>query len=149
MELILWRHAEAEDTTPDSDRALTVKGHKQAEKMAAWLQQHLPANTHILVSPAKRAQQTAKALGLDFSTLDTLAPGASAQAILDATDWPSGNAVLVVGHQPTLGLVAARIMTGKTHYWCIKKSAVWWLSNRVRGEEEQCILRAVVSPDLK
>ena len=149
MELIIWRHAEAEDTYPDEDRALTAKGHKQAGKMAAWLKQHMPANIRILVSPAKRAQQTAKALKLDFTTSASLAPGTTAQAILEATDWPSAEAVLIVGHQPMLGLVAARVMTGKPHYWCIKKSAVWWLSNRVRSNEEQCILRAVVSPDFK
>ena len=37
MDLILWRHAEAEAGEPDDGRALTSKGHKQAEKMAAWL----------------------------------------------------------------------------------------------------------------
>ena len=34
MELILWRHAEAEDGYPDLERALTEKGHEQAKKMA-------------------------------------------------------------------------------------------------------------------
>ena len=53
--LILWRHAEAEDlslTGADSDRALTKRGRKDAAKMAKWLHQHLPANTEVLSSPA-------------------------------------------------------------------------------------------------
>jgi phosphohistidine phosphatase len=149
MELILWRHAEAEDTTPDMARVLTAKGHKQAEKMAAWLRPRLPSKTHILVSPAQRTQQTAAALGLDFSTLEALAPGASVQAVIQAVGWPTANgAVLVIGHQPTLGMVAAYAMTGKSAYWSIKKGAIWWISSRVRAGGEQTILRAVLSPDL-
>ena len=68
MELILWRHAEAADGLPDASRALTAKGLKQAEKMAAWLKARLPDDVHLLVSPAKRAQQTAAAFTKDFTT---------------------------------------------------------------------------------
>jgi phosphohistidine phosphatase, SixA len=45
MELILWRHAEAEDGSPDLERELTGKGHKQAEKMAAFLRPRLPGGS--------------------------------------------------------------------------------------------------------
>jgi len=149
MELILWRHAEAEDTGPDMARVLTAKGHKQAEKMAAWLKPRLPSKTRVLVSPAQRTQQTAAALGLDFSTLETLAPGASIQAVMQAVGWPTADgAVLVIGHQPTLGMVAAYAMTRKSAYWSVKKGAIWWISSRVRAGGEQTILRAVLSPDL-
>ena len=34
MDLILWRHADAQDGSPDMERALTAKGLKQAELMA-------------------------------------------------------------------------------------------------------------------
>ena len=149
MELILWRHAEAEDTAPDMARVLTAKGHKQAEKMAAWLKPRLPGKTRILVSPAQRTQQTAAALGLDFSTLEALAPGASIQAVMQAAGWPKADgAVLIVGHQPTLGTLAAYAMTRKAAYWSIKKGAIWWISSRARTGEEQTILRAALSPDL-
>ena len=148
MELILWRHAEAEDTYPDMSRALSGKGQQQAKKMGAWLRQHLPANTRILVSPAKRTQQTAEAIGLPFTTVESLAPGASAQQILDAAQWATTNdTALVIGHQPTLGIAAALAMTHKPHYWCIKKASLWWIASRIRGHEEQAILRAVISPD--
>jgi phosphohistidine phosphatase len=149
MELILWRHAEAEDAYPDLDRVLTAKGRKQAEKMAAWLKARIPGNTRILVSPAKRTQQTANALELDFSTLDALAPGAYPQALLQAAGWPNAEgAVLIVGHQPTLGMVAAYAMTGQAFGWSVKKGAVWWISGRLRAGEEQAVLRAALSPDL-
>jgi phosphohistidine phosphatase len=148
MELILWRHAEAEDAYPDLSRNLTSKGQQQASKMAAWLKLHLPKHTRILVSPAARTQQTAAALGLPFTTLEALRPDASAHEILEAAQWSTANdAALVIGHQPSLGIAAALAMTRKPHYWCVKKGAVWWLASRVRAEEEQAIIRAVISPD--
>ena len=149
MELILWRHAEAEDGFPDEERALTPKGEEQAKKMAAWLKKHMPKDTRILVSPAKRAQQTASALELPFTTLPELAPGASPQVLLNLANWDTTKgAVLIVGHQPSLGMAAAIAMTRKTHYWCVKKGAIWWVASRVRAEEEQAIIRAVITPDL-
>ncbi|NBX00673.1 MAG: histidine phosphatase family protein [Methylophilaceae bacterium] len=149
MELILWRHAEAEDGYPDHERALTEKGHEQAKKMAAWLKPRLPKDTQILVSPAKRAQQTADALGLLFTTLPEIAPGGSPQDLLKAANWDtSKGSVLIVGHQPTLGLAAAIAMTRKTHFWCVKKASIWWIASRIRAEDEQAIIRAVVSPDM-
>ncbi len=149
MELILWRHAEAEDTYPDMDRALTATGRQQAEKMAIWLKARIPDNTRILVSPAKRTQQTASALGLDFSTLEALAPGAQPQALLQAAGWPNAEgAVIIVGHQPTLGMTAAYAMTGRGLGWSVKKGAVWWISGSMRGSAQQSFIRAVMSPDL-
>ena len=61
MELILWRHAEAEPGEPDLGRKLTAKGEKQARRVAEWLQTRLPQTAKIYVSPARRAQQTAQA----------------------------------------------------------------------------------------
>lgn len=149
MELILWRHAEAEDSLPDMDRTLTSKGHKQAEKMAAWLKPRLPTRTHILVSPARRTQQTASALGMNFSTLDEIAPGASPQAILRAAGWPQeAESVLIVGHQPTLGAAAGLILAQKDVNWSLKKGTLWWLSGRSRDDGIDVVLRAVISPDM-
>lgn len=150
MDLILWRHAEAEDGIPDTKRALTARGRKQAAKMAAWLNERLPAQTEILVSPALRAQQTAEALGRPFKTCKDIDVGESPTHLLGAADWPDGmqRCVLVVGHQPTLGQVAALLLGGSEAEWSVKKGAVWWLSSRVRTEESQVVLRAAISPDM-
>ena len=78
MDLILWRHAEAEDGVPDGERALTKKGHKQAAAMAAWLKERLPKRVRILASPATRAQQTAAALEQRFTTTRVIGVGATA-----------------------------------------------------------------------
>lgn len=153
MDLVLWRHAEAEAGEPDEGRRLTSKGEKQARRAAEWLHAHLPNSARILVSPALRAQQTAKALAelapRKLKTLDALAPGASAEEMLRAIDWPHARCtVVVVGHQPTLGGVASLLLAGRELPWTIKKSAIWWLQARARDGVSQVALRAVVSPDL-
>lgn len=149
MELILWRHAEAEDGLPDAQRALTSKGHKQARKIAEWLRERLPEQTVVLVSPAKRAQQTAQALTHKFETVAAIAPGASYEAVLKAAKWPhSKGAVLVVGHQPALGQVAARLLAGEAAEWDIKKGALFWITHRARGPGSQVVLEAAISPGL-
>ncbi|MDZ4218547.1 MAG: histidine phosphatase family protein [Methylobacter sp.] len=148
MDLILWRHAEAEDGTPDLERQLTPKGIKQAEKAAAFLRQHLPKDTRILVSPAVRTLQTVAALTDHFTLAPTIAPGASAQAILQAARWPdAGGAVLVVGHQPTLGEVASHLLGSHEYSLSIKKGALWWFNRRERDDLAQTTLRLVLPPD--
>jgi len=149
MDLILWRHAEAEDGSPDAARALTSKGRKQARAMARWLRKRLPPECRILVSPATRAQQTAAALDMPFVTVAKVDVGASPAAVLEAAGWPSrGGAALVVGHQPTLGRAAALALTGHAADWAIKKGAVWWLTRRTRDRAAEVVLRAVLGPDL-
>jgi phosphohistidine phosphatase len=148
MELILWRHADAADGMPDMERPLTSKGLKQAERMADFLRKRLPQHTRILVSPALRAQQTASALGKDFITEPAIAPNCSAHAILKAANWRDGSqdCVLIVGHQPVLGAVAALLLGDNEHAYSVKKGSVWWLT-RDNGEEF-ANLRLVIAPDL-
>lgn len=148
MELILWRHAEAVDGTPDHGRALTGKGWQQAERMAEFLDSRLPPNTRILVSPALRAQQTASALTKKFITEPAINVHATPQEALAAAGWPqSKDATLLVGHQPWLGEVAALVMMGAVDYWSIKKGAVWWFSRREREGDYQTVLRLVIAPE--
>jgi phosphohistidine phosphatase len=149
MDLILWRHAEAEEGGPDLARTLTSKGRKQAARVAEWLLQRLPAKFTVLASPAARAQQTAEALAARVKTVERLAPGAAAPDVLQAAGWPDGDGVvLVVGHQPDLGAVVAHLLGGEGGSWSIKKGGLWWLRNRSRDEGEQIVVRAVVSPEL-
>jgi phosphohistidine phosphatase len=153
MDLILWRHADAEPGEPDEKRRLTAKGKKQARRAAEWLHSSLPNSARILVSPAVRAQQTAAFLAelshRKFKTVAALAPGASAEEILQIVDWPNaGGCVVVVGHQPALGWVASRLLANKDLPWSIKKSGIWWLQVRAAVEPSEISLRAVVNPDL-
>ena len=152
MDLILWRHAEAlemREVQDDLDRALTPKGERQAHRMAVWLNKQLPSSTRVLVSPARRAQQTAAALDRKFKTMPALAPDATVEGLLHAVRWPDAREpVLVIGHQPTLGLVAGYLLSGQPQAWAVRKGAAWWLRARAREGQLQIVLHAVVSPEL-
>jgi phosphohistidine phosphatase len=166
MDLILWRHADAgepiDDYEQDLQRKLTSKGEKQAARMADWLNHFLPASTRVLVSPALRCQQTAQALGRKFQTRETLSPGGTVGNLLTLARWPDRREpVLIVGHQPTLGMTAAMLMAGvqasseagdvptahATPAWSVRKGAVWWLRHRERGGVAEVVLASVRSPD--
>lgn len=149
MDLILWRHADAQDGSPDLERPLTAKGRAQAKLMAAWLNHSLPKQARILVSPARRCVQTADALEREYELVPRLAPGEDATHLLSAAGWPDAKgAVLVVGHQPTLGEAASLLLFGEGRGISIKKSGVIWLTNRVRGDTPQTVLKAAMTPEL-
>jgi phosphohistidine phosphatase len=149
MDLILWRHAEAEEGGNDLARELTAKGHKQATRVAEWLLQRLPPRFELIASPAVRAQQTAEALRVPVKTAKGIAPGAAVSAIVEAARWPDREgAVVLVGHQPDLGQAAAFIACGSRGGISIKKGGLWWLASRVRDGDAEVVVRAVVSPDL-
>lgn len=151
MDLLLWRHADArepEPGEPDEDRALTPKGERQAARMAQWLNRHLPGHTRVLVSPTLRTRQTAAHLDHKLRLCPDLAPGASVDALLSKARWPdSREAVVIVGHQDTLGLTAAWLMARSVEPWTIRKGAVWWLRLREREGRSVVSLHAVISPD--
>lgn len=151
MDLIVWRHAEAREAEPGEDdlqRALTPRGRKQAERMAAWLETQLPQGTRILSSPAVRAEQTVNALGRKYKVRDALSPGASVQDILETSGWPDAKyPVLLVGHQPGLGATIAHLLHMPDGVCTIRKGAVWWLRQRRREGEDQTVLLAVTSPE--
>ncbi|MDB5956261.1 histidine phosphatase family protein [Ramlibacter sp.] len=147
MDLIFWRHAEAEDERDgldDLDRALTKTGQKQAARVGAWLDAQLPRDTLILCSPALRCQQTALALGRDFRIVERIAPGAAPAAVLEAAQWPDApHPVMIVGHQPTLGQTLAQLLRLQDTNCGIRKGQAWWL----RAREGELQVWAVQSPE--
>ena len=155
MDIILWRHAEAEDfATSDLARRLTPRGEKQAARMAAWLKSQLGNLSNqsrpwrVIASPALRAQQTAAALGMPVETVNAIAPDASVDAVFRAAGWPDNDSgVIVVGHQPTLGMVAGRLINGVEGYVSVKKGALWWFRQRERGGESKAVLVAMATPE--
>lgn len=141
MEIILWRHADAEAGADDLARRLTPKGQAQASAVARWLRRHLPPGFIVLASPARRARQTAEALQAAIQTEARLAPGASVHAIVEAAHRHRDRGlVIVVGHQPDLGRAAAHLVAHAHTEWPIEKGALWWIDGHR--------VRAVVSPDL-
>lgn len=149
MDLILWRHADAEPGDPDLARQLTPKGRKQAAAMAAWLKAYLPHGATVLSSPAVRTRQTADALTRKYAVADELAPDQSPELMLAACGWPhAGGTVVLVGHNPAISRLAALLLSGDTADWTLRKGAAWWFTNRVREGESPVRLKAAMSPGL-
>ena len=152
MDLVLWRHAEAQDWVEGCDdmaRSLTSRGEKQANRMAHWLDRQLPEGTRILVSPARRCEQTVLVLGRKYKIKAELAPGCSVAQLLELAQWPDAKGtVLVVGHQPTLGQTIAGLIGLTASECAVKKGAVWWLRNRERAALAQTVVVTVQSPEV-
>ncbi len=151
MDLILWRHAEALEAVPgenDLHRRLTPRGDKQAARVAAWLDRQLPELAKVWVSPARRAQQTAQALGRKFKTSDLLGPEGTAEQLLELVQWPQAKGcVLVVGHQPTLGQTLSTLLRLSESECSIRKGALWWLRFREREIGNKTVVITVQSPE--
>lgn len=151
MDLILWRHAEAEDNAElggDLARRLTAKGEKQAARMGAWLDRQLPDGARVYASPAVRTEQTVVALGRKYRLRDELAPDALPEQLLQLAQWPGAKgAVLVVGHQPTLGRVIAQLLGMGEAECVVRKGALWWLRRREREGVSQTVVLTVQTPD--
>lgn len=149
MDLLLWRHAEAEDGEDDMKRRLTERGLKQARTMAAWINAHRPKDLRIIASPSVRTQQTVEALKLPFETNRKIGPEACVSELIAASGWPQASgSVLIIGHQPSLGRLASLLLAGTESDWSVKKGALWWLSNRVRRNESQTVLRAMIPVEM-
>jgi phosphohistidine phosphatase len=152
MDLILWRHAEAQEALDGGDdlqRPLTARGEKQAARMAGWLDRQLPEGTRIWVSPARRTEQTALALARKYKLRPELAPGCTVEQLLEVAQWPSAkSAVLIVGHQPALGQTIAHLLGLGASECAVRKGAVWWLRTRERDAHFQTVIVSVQSPEV-
>lgn len=154
--LILWRHAEAEAESAsgkDTDRELTKRGRKDAAKMAKWLSQHLPADTQVLCSPARRCLETAGALHVlnnaEVKVSDFLGVESTVERIFKAVaDSDPTRTLLVVGHQPNLGLLVSRLVGMGPQACVVKKGSVWWIAQRFVDGEAQHYIYTIQQPDL-
>ena len=152
MDLIFWRHAEADDWTEGCDdlqRSLTSRGEKQSKRMASWLDRQLPEGTRIVSSPARRCEQTVLALGRKYKLREELAPDTTPDAVLASAGWPNGKSVvLMVGHQPSLGQAIAQLLGLQQDSCPVRKGAVWWIRTRERDGDVQTVVVTVQSPEL-
>ena len=154
MELILWRHADAEDAHPRGDgaRRLTRKGVKQAERLARWLLPHLEGQWRVVVSPAARALETVAPLDLPYEVCDTVSTGADSRSVLAEVDWPEGGQVIVVGHQGAevspARPFAAQLLGGMSGDVSVRKGSILWFSSRNRDGRRKTVLKVVLDPDM-
>ncbi len=151
MELILWRHAQAEDGSPDDARKLTTRGLRDAALVGGWLSLRLAAQpVTVLASPTRRTRQTAEALELPIEVHPAIGPDATADEVIRATGWPAGRegVVVVVGHQPWIGQAAAQLVLGRAEYWPMAKGAFWWFAWGKDDGPAGVRVKAALTPEL-
>jgi phosphohistidine phosphatase len=147
MDLILWRHAQAEDGVPDDARRLTARGERDAALAAAWLRGRIAhGGAAVLSSPTRRTRQTADALRMPYDVSERLAPGARVDDVLEAAGWERGRegTLIVVGHQPWIGEVVATLVSGRCDPWPMRKAGFWWLARR----DDEVLVKAVLTPEM-
>ncbi len=138
MEIWLLRHASAEDRADsgrDADRTLTEDGHKRAREVARGLAELEPGIELILTSPFERARQTAepvaRALHLTSKLRETqaLEPSSDPEEVLGELRAEKAGVILLVGHEPHLGALLGRLISGRAGLEIpMKKAAVARLS---------------------
>ena len=116
MRVYLVRHAQAAGGDPDDLRPLTAEGRADARALGERLARDGVRADAVISSPLLRARETAaeiaRALGCEPEADERLAPGATAEAVR-ATVAGRGDEVVVVGHQPDCGLIAAELTGGE------------------------------------
>ena len=115
MQLYLVRHAEAADGEPDELRPLTAEGRRAARTLGERLAADGVVPDAVLTSPLLRARETgaelARPAGLEPEPDERLAPGATAESVRAAVA-ERGETVIVIGHQPDCGRIAAELAGG-------------------------------------
>lgn len=124
MLIYLLRHGIAEDArpgVPDHDRALTDDGWKRLRKAAKTWRALIPTPDVLMVSPLRRALQTAEAFAEavgftgELRVADALIPSGApsvALSMLEAEALSQTGSVAVIGHEPHLGYLLGGLLTG-------------------------------------
>mgnify|MGYP001373272933 CR=1 FL=1 len=122
MLLYLLRHAEAEALSPsglDADRALTEAGARRMKAVARAIARMEPDFDAVLVSPLLRARQTVEPVVAacryrgEARVTEALLPGADPRSLLEELEEGGWETVLAVGHEPNLGRLFGRLVSGR------------------------------------
>jgi phosphohistidine phosphatase len=116
VQLYLVRHAEAAEGEPDELRPLTAEGRRAARELGDRLAANGVRPDAVLTSPLLRARETgaelARSAGVEAEADERLAPGATADDVKAAAS-ERGETVVVIGHQPDCGRIAAALTGGE------------------------------------
>lgn len=112
--LLLLRHAKSSwgnPDLPDHDRALNKRGQRAAPAIGCWVKENGYAPSQAFVSDARRALETWNRLGIDADVL--ISPEmyhATPDSLLDLVNSATGECIILVGHNPGIGLLAQGIV---------------------------------------
>jgi len=117
MKIIIARHGSAEDKSAsdqDADRNLVKEGREQAQLIGEVLAATLEKVDAIWTSPFARAKQTAEIAGKPLKLKPVLEENLAIGGDIEQLCWKmqreAMSTIMLVGHQPDLGRLAARLL---------------------------------------
>ncbi|MBX7044853.1 MAG: phosphohistidine phosphatase SixA [Ignavibacteria bacterium] len=146
MKIYLIRHGEAIDhetnsVKSDEYRFLTVKGRMTTRKVAKNLKDELSLADKIFTSPLTRAVQTAEIIATtikfknDVEIVNELKIGSSISKIIELiTEHSAMNVIVLVGHEPMMGMLV-HALSDKKDFYNFKKSGVCLIDFDVKKEQ--------------
>jgi phosphohistidine phosphatase len=154
LELYLVRHAHAGNSAtwngPDSERPLSPKGRRQAERLGTFLAERGFAPDGIVTSPKLRARQTAQliadAIGIAINVDDRLAGPLDTQTIGEIAEHVGGTTVVLVGHDPDFSELCS-LLSG-AEYIPMKKGTLARIDLTLPVQPGGGVLRWLVPPEL-
>ena len=149
MKLYLVQHGHAVPEEEDPDRPLSEKGRSDIARMAALLGAWGVRVAKIVHSGKTRARQTAEILAPALGASDKVEMAAGLTPGDPVAPWAEGVAewsedCMLVGHQPFMGRLVARLVTGRDNpdvvryepgsVVCVERSpeGVWAITSMVR-----------------
>lgn len=157
MKIYLIRHASALDALVDSDdtlREITDEGVKDAKKTAEVLQRIAGKPDAVISSPLTRAVQTARVIAKktgfkhEIMLFDGLKPEATPDAVVEfIVANEDFDKVFIIGHQPLLGKILARI-TGFGKSFDIAKCGVYCVNAQCSNGILQGVIEGYITPSL-
>jgi phosphohistidine phosphatase len=125
MELIIVRHGIAEalgkrNEFSDEKRVLTAEGRSRMREIVKGLTKLGIEVDSVFSSPLARALETAEILAAgigfnkkDIKTSENLSPGAACEKLFaEIKSRPGAESIVLVGHQPDLGILISKIIHG-------------------------------------
>ena len=122
MQLLIVRHGIAVESgtagIPDDERPLTPEGEKKFRQAARGIAQVVDKPYAILSSPLPRAHRTAELLseafaGVTLTATPALSSGSFEDLFAQLGDYPKKALLAIVGHEPTLSSLLAKLLGAK------------------------------------
>lgn len=145
MKIYLIRHGEAIDhetssVKSDEYRFLTIKGRLTTRKVAKNLKEELEATDKIFTSPLTRAVQTSEVIATtikyknDVEIANELRIGSSISQVIELIRLNANlNSIVLVGHEPMMGMLVSAL-SNKKDFYNFKKSGVCYIDFDTKKE---------------
>lgn len=114
---------------------------------AQWPSNHAAENQSEHAAASNQTQATEVKVETEVGAKTEAEAEAATETAADKKTKNNKRAVLIVGHQPTLGLVAQQLLQMQAPC-AIKKGSLWWLRHRVRNGQPQVVLVAIQNPQM-